>query len=144
MLTLSSKGRYATRILVFMARKGKHVSKQEISYAEDISADYVEQILIKLKTAGFVRSHRGSKGGFSLARDADTITVSEVLAATEGPVCLAPCLSENCVRDLKCVTKLVWRKATQALNAAFSGTTIGELAREAEKIHASFEWAYEI
>ena len=49
--------------------------KQDIARAEDISADYVEQILMKLKAAGLVRSHRGTRGGFSLARDPAEISV---------------------------------------------------------------------
>jgi Rrf2 family protein len=144
MLALSTKGRYATRILVFMANSGKAVSKPEISSAEEISTHYIEQILIKLKTAGLVRSFRGPKGGFSLARNADSITVSEVLAATEGPVCLAPCIGDTCGRQLRCATKLVWQKATEALNAAFSETTIGKIAKNAANIGICAGWAYEI
>ena len=101
MLTLSTKGRYATRIMIRLAQAppGEPLCVQEITASEEIVAAYVEQILLSLKAAGLVRSHRGAKGGFSLARRPEAITVGQVLAATEGPVCLVPCLGDaGCAR----------------------------------------------
>jgi Rrf2 family protein len=146
MLNLSSKGRYATRIMVFLARRneGTPARRQEIAEAEDITGDYVEQILIKLKAAGLVKSRRGAKGGFSLAGDAERITVADVLAATEGPARLAPCLTEPCSRASYCVTRPLWQRASDALGRTFSSTTIGELARQASSLQVSKTWTYEI
>ena len=71
MLRLSTKGRYATRIMVYLAlcNPDEPARKQEIAEAEGIPADYVEQILTKLRTAGLVKSRRGAGGGFQLRRD---------------------------------------------------------------------------
>ena len=132
--------------MVCLALKGgeRPARKQEIAEAEEISVDYVEQILLKLKTAGLVRSHRGAKGGFSLARDPATITVADVLEATEGPLALVPCLHDKCARGPMCVTQPLWRTASDALETIFSGTTVAELAEEARRIRSPAAWTYQI
>ena len=136
MLKLSTKGRYATRIMVYLAtREGQgNVRKHEVATAEGISRDYAEQLLVKLKTAGLVASHRGVGGGFTLARPADRITVADVLRATEGPICLVPC--ETCERATACVTRALWQKADSMLGALFAETTIKDLAEEANALTA--------
>ncbi len=118
--------------MVCLARLGARTParKQDIAEAEGISADYVEQILMKLKTGGLVRSHRGTRGGFSLARDPAAINVSDVLTTVEGPIELAPCAVEECSRASACVTGAVWRRAREALDAVFAGVTVAELAKE--------------
>lgn len=118
MLRISTKGRYAARILVYLAlhEDSAPSPKQEIADAEGISADYVEQILTKLRSGGLVRSHRGARGGFSLARAPGAITMADVLAASEGPIELVPCEGEECPRTSMCVTRMVWHEASRALD----------------------------
>jgi Rrf2 family protein len=147
MLSLSTKGRYATRIMIYLAlhQDGPPARKQEIADAEGISTDYVEQILLQLKTAGLVKSHRGVKGGFSLSSDPDRVTVADVLAVTEGSTELAPCRKENCARASDCVTRPVWEKASEAIKQTFSGVTIGDLARRSDRQRdTKCPWSFEI
>jgi len=146
MIKLSSKVRYATRIVVYLAmRDEKHPArKQEIAEAEDISPDYVEQILIKLKTLGLVRSLRGTKGGFVLARDPYKITVADVVKSVDGPIAIAPCINEKCDRIPFCPTRPVWEKANEALKNVFEGAIIGELAEEGKKLRPPKAWTFEI
>ncbi|MDD4872247.1 MAG: Rrf2 family transcriptional regulator [Kiritimatiellae bacterium] len=146
MIKLSTKVRYATRIAVYLAmRDEKHPArKQEIAEAEDISADYVEQILIKLKTLGLVRSHRGTKGGFVLARDPHKITVADVINSVDGQIAIAPCINDKCNRIPFCPTRPVWEKANEALVNIFSKATIGELADEGRKLRSPKSWTFEI
>ncbi len=146
MMKLSTKGRYATRIMVYLAmqEQGIPCRKQQIAEAEGISADYVEQILIRLKAAGLVTSHRGARGGFSLTRPAVDVTVEEVLQATEGPVTLVACGDEGCDRETICVTRRVWRAAEAALSAVFSGTVIEDLAEAARDVGKSKSITYDI
>ncbi len=136
MLRLSTSGRYATRIMVYLAANsnGRPARKHEIAEAEEIAPDYVEQLLVKLKTAGLVASRRGAKGGFSLLRDPQDITVADVLGATEGPLSLVLCRDEGCTRISGCVTRPLWQQATEAIETIFSSTTIGTLAAKAKKI----------
>jgi Rrf2 family cysteine metabolism transcriptional repressor len=131
MMEISTKGRYSLRILILMASQpqGRVFAKYEIAEEEAITCAYVQQLMTTLRTAGFVRSHRGKMGGFTLARPAETITVAEVLGATEGPIALAPCTgSEHCAREAHCAARSLWAKATEALVDLFTGVTVAQLA----------------
>ncbi len=133
MLAISTKGRYSVRILTLMASRSKGVmfTKHEIAEAERISPAYVQQLMMTLRAAGFVNSHRGKVGGFTLARDPASITVADVLRACEGQIALAPCLGgEECEREPGCPTMALWQSATKLLNDLFGGTTIADLVGE--------------
>jgi len=145
-IRLSTKGRYATRIVVYLALcdPQQPAPKQKIAEAEGISPDYVEQILTSLRAAGLVISHRGIKGGFSLARSPSSMTVADVIAATEGPICLVPCVEEACTRMTDCVTRAVWEKATAAITRIFQYTRIADLAAEAKALRDSQSLTYQI
>jgi Rrf2 family protein len=146
-MRMSTRGRYATRIMIRLALldgEGRPARKQQIASEEGISADYVEQILMKLKTRGLVQSHRGAKGGFSLARDGNTITVADVIEASEGPIVLVPCKADGCNRASACVARRVWDDASAALRRVFSRKTIGQLAREARQAMEKDSTTYEI
>lgn len=146
MIKLSAKVRYATRIVIYLAmRDEKHPArKQDIAEAEDISADYVEQILIKLKTLGLVQSLRGTKGGFVLARNPAKISVADVIKAVDGSIAIVPCINDKCGRIPFCPTRPVWEKANAALVKIFGGTTIRELAEEGKKLRSPKSWMFEI
>jgi Rrf2 family protein len=143
MMNLSTKGRYATRIVVYLAtlEPGYRARKQEIAEYEGISPDYVEQILLRLKEERLVQSFRGARGGFTLGTEATGVTVADVLQAVEGSIAVAPCLDEPCGRATACVTQAVWQQATEALMGVFANVTIAELAEEVlvkrnEGVHA--------
>ena len=134
MLSLSTKGRYATRIITRLAlfdNNTRPARKKEIADAEAVSEDYTEQILVRLKAAGLVASHRGTKGGFSLARTPEKITVTDVLNAMDGPLHIVPCMTEPCERATECITRDLWHAAERALLTVFSGTTVADLANRA-------------
>jgi Rrf2 family protein len=104
-------------------------TKHEIAEAEAIPCAYVQQLMVTLRAAGFVNSHRGRVGGFTLARTAETITVADVLRATEGPILLAPCTgNERCEREPGCPAHPLWIRAAKLLDDFFNGVTIAELA----------------
>lgn len=146
MMRVSTKGRYATRIMIYLAIHGKTnpVRKKAVAKAEGLSADYVEQILTKLKTANLVRSQRGKHGGFVLAKDAADITVNNIIEATEGPITLVDCASEKCGRSSYCVSSKIWNEASIAINAIFSKYTLAELAKKAEAKNAANILSFEI
>ena len=107
------------------------MTKSEIAGAEGISAGYVQQLMMALRLAGVIESHRGREGGFSLSRPAGDITVAEVLKAVEGDVMPAPCLAGTpCDRETDCPTRPVWEEAAALLNDLFARTTIAELAEK--------------
>lgn len=128
-MKLSTKGRYATRILLCISRlEGEQpVPKKKISEQEGISTDYIEQIIVPLKNAGLVNSVRGLRGGFRLAKDPSKITIYDILSASEGDINLVGCLAEGCSRSDTCVVQRVWQGASDVLRDYFSKITLQEL-----------------
>jgi Rrf2 family protein len=106
----------------------------EIAEAEGITQNYVEQILARLKAAGLVSSIRGAHGGFLPARDAEEVTVADVVSAADEPLSIIPCLDEPCDRISQCVTRPVWQRANDALVQVLSDTTIAELVTNASEL----------
>lgn len=145
-MRLSTRGRYAARIMVYMGTKGGRtpVTKHEIAHAEAISVDYVGQILVKLRTAGLVTSFRGKKGGFVLARDPSRISMAEVVRATEGPIDLAPCREGPCKRENICAMQSVWRSALDAVERVLEGTNLQDVVEKAKKISAERAITFDI
>jgi Rrf2 family transcriptional regulator, cysteine metabolism repressor len=132
MMNISTRGRYATRIMVQLARQPDlgALTKFEIAREEEITVPYVQQLLMALRLAGLVRSHRGRTGGFALVRRPEEITVSDVLRAVEGGIMPAPCLIDrHCDRADTCPTKPLWEQASLVLDQLFSGTTIADLVQ---------------
>lgn len=133
-MSISTRGRYASRIMVLLAARpqGVPITKYQVACEEAISPAYVEQLMMALKVAGLVASHRGRAGGFSLARDPEAISIADVLRAVEGEVTVAPCNDIHaCDRASGCPTRGVWMKASELLEELFAGVTVAGLAREA-------------
>jgi Rrf2 family protein len=133
MMTISTRGRYATRMVVLLAAQapGASMTKTEIADTEGISAGYVQQLMMALRLSGLVDSHRGREGGFSLSRPPADITIADVLKAVEGDVMPAPCQAGgSCEREVDCPTRPVWDEAAALLNELFSRTTIAALAEK--------------
>lgn len=130
MMSISTRGRYAARIMALLASEQHQgrVNKYHIAAAEAISPGYVQQILMVLRTAGLVNSHRGRGGGFTLARPAEKISIADILHAVEGDVTPAPCRGGiHCDRARDCPTRPVWEKATRLLDELFSSTSLADL-----------------
>jgi Rrf2 family transcriptional regulator, cysteine metabolism repressor len=130
MMAISTRGRYSLQILTLMAAQpqGCIFTKHQIARSEAVPLAYIQQLMTTLRTAGFVNSHRGKTGGFTLARAAATITVADVLRATEGQMAPAPCLgSQRCEREERCVLRPLWVRATTMIEDLFGGVTLAEL-----------------
>ncbi len=147
MMQLSTRIRYATRILIYLAQRqdAAPARKLDIAKAEGVSADYVEQILVRLRSGKLVTSHRGVNGGFLLARPADRITVAQVVEAMEGPIQLVTaCQDGPCVRATQCVTREVWDEASRAIVCVLESKTIADLKLKAEAIARNRQVSYDI
>jgi Rrf2 family protein len=94
---LAQKTRYALRSLLYLVEEGggRPVQLARIAETQRVPPKYLELIMLDLKRAGFVRSTRGPKGGYVLARDPADISFGEIVRATEGPIALVPCASVN-------------------------------------------------
>jgi Rrf2 family iron-sulfur cluster assembly transcriptional regulator len=139
MIRISTRGRYAMRAMVDVARhaNGSPVPRQEIADRQNISSDYVAQLFRDLAEAGLVEGVKGPGGGYLLARPAAAITAHDVMEAVEGPVALVHCLEPEqdspCSRVDRCVTHLLWKELSEAMIEILSSVTLQELGREADQ-----------
>jgi len=146
MLKISTKGRYAVRIMVYLAVRDdeRPARKQDVADAEGISPDYVGQILIRLRASGLVQSHRGARGGFTVACDPHKTTVLDILEATEGPLQIAPCVEAGCEHLTRCAVQGVWQDAAKGLREVFSGALLADLADKVTALRAGSPLTYSI
>jgi len=100
-----------------------------IARRQDISVKYLDQLMAILKSAGFVRSVRGSKGGYMLAKAPEQIKLSDVFSCLEGPVVTVECTeNENyCARAADCVARQVWTQLQEAVMAVLQSITFQDL-----------------
>lgn len=144
-MKLSTKGRYGLRAMIDLARYSEEepVSISSIAARQDISERYLEQLVGLLKKAGLVRSIRGATGGYILAKGAEEISVGDVLRALEGslePVkCAAFYSEEGCTAADGCVTKYVWQKINESINATVDHMMLNELVRESRTVNPEGE-----
>ena len=136
-MMISTKGRYALRIMVDLAQHdgSEPVSVREIAQRQDISGKYMEQIISVLTRAGLLRSVRGAQGGYHLAHKPEDITVGMILRATEGDLAPAECVidgAQHCDRRGACPSRTVFAKVYSAINEVIDGVTLRDLMPEGE------------
>jgi Rrf2 family protein len=102
-----------------------------IAERQAIPVKYLEQIIIPLKKAQYVKSVRGPKGGHMLAKPPEQITVAEVVDLLEGGIKLTNCIykPETCERSGSCVTRFLWKEATEAIFERLEMITLSDLAK---------------
>ncbi len=120
-MKISTKGRYALRLLLDIARQGEGavVSLKEVSGRQDISVKYLEQIVLKLNRAGLLKSIRGVQGGYLLTRTPAEYMVGDVLRAVEGSLAPTTCLQDEvnrCQRCGDCDTLWFWQGMDQVIS----------------------------
>lgn len=143
MLQLTRDGEYAVRAVLYLAAQpeGKVSLVTDISEAQEVPKSYLSKIMQHLTRAGLVRSRRGSKGGFTLARSADSITLRETIEAVEGPIHLNVCLIKKgeCHRDVFCPVHPIWAEAQRRLFEILDSKTMAQLVKDSEKILSETE-----
>lgn len=120
-MKISTKGRYALRMLLDLAvhYEEGYVSLKEVAERQNISKKYLEQIVPMLNRSGILRTNRGNKGGYMLAKPANVLSVGDILRATEGSLAPVACLEyeiNDCPRAKECATLYIWEglyKVTQ-------------------------------
>ncbi|MDA3956286.1 RrF2 family transcriptional regulator [Oceanispirochaeta sp.] len=133
-MKLSTKSRYATRLMVNLAWNFQQGPMQlnEISRKEEISEKYLSQIVITLRGAGLIRSVRGAHGGYLLTKDPAGITLKEIVEVMEGGLDIVDCLNneKNCNRSGQCITRNVWNKVSLAIKKALEEISLDDLAKQ--------------
>jgi Rrf2 family iron-sulfur cluster assembly transcriptional regulator len=129
-MRLTTKGRFAVTAMVDLGmRHGSGpVTLAEISGRQKISLSYLEQLFGKLRRRQIVDSVRGPGGGYCLARDMETLTVSEIILAVDEPIDATQCGGkENCKDEEKCLTHDLWANLNQRIFDYLGSVTLRQL-----------------
>ena len=134
---VSTKGRYALRILVDLAehQTGAYIPLKEIAERQDISEKYLESILKILVKNRLLQGLRGKGGGYLLSKKPEDITVGSVLRMTEGTLAPVTCLEENaeqCPRMSDCRILSLWKNLDQVINQYLDSVTLADLMQPQE------------
>ena len=131
-MRISTKGRYALRILLDMAqhREDGYISLKTIAERQGISKKYLDQIMLLLNRTDYLKSVRGSQGGYRLAKAPDQYTVGDILRSTEGSTAPLACLENgglDCERHSICLTRHVWRGLDDVMTSYLDGITLQDI-----------------
>ena len=136
-MIVSTKGRYALRVMVCFAQKapGEFVPLKDIAEKEGISQKYLESIMSTLSKAGFLDAVHGKGGGYRLNRPAEAYTVGAILKLTEGGISAVSCTSQGasaCSRTECCQAKPMWDRLDKMIDDFFEGITIADLLKDTQ------------
>lgn len=136
-MLISTRGRYALRVLVDMAehQTSDYIPLKEIAKRQEISEKYLESIVKILVRGGILSGVRGKGGGYRLSRSPDQINVADVLQMCEGTMVPVSCLEQNadvCARMADCRTLPLWKGLTKVIDDYLSHYTIADLMRKAD------------
>jgi Rrf2 family transcriptional regulator, iron-sulfur cluster assembly transcription factor len=130
---------YSLIISLHLAKRGRTgsgpVAARELADSERLPADYVEQILLRLRRAGLVESVRGAKGGYYLAKEPSLISVRDVMTASEHQTFEINCEThpvdaERCSPDAGCSIRPVWQALQQRVNDLLASISLADLMKE--------------
>jgi Rrf2 family protein len=123
---------YGVRVMTHLALLplGTRMTVADLAHESGASMAFVGKILQRLVRARLVVSHRGYEGGFELARQANSISLLDIVSALEGPLCLNECLpgGAGCERAPTCGAQEVWKNAQDAMAAVLSKETLDRIA----------------
>lgn len=115
------------------------IAAREIAETERLPADYVEQILLKLRRAELVESTRGAKGGYALSKEPAEITVFDVMSAAENQTFELPCHTHpvdapRCIPDEDCTIRPVWVALKARIDDLLSSVTLADLLVDESRV----------
>ena len=138
-MRVSTRGDYASRALLSLALHADEsgpTSVRDIAERTGLPQPYLEQIFQALKGAGLVRSKRGAGGGYTLARPACDIRLSEIVSAVDGPIVLGdfgePHQDGACDHEGQCVLLAIWTHAGDIMHDLLSNYTLADIVKMAD------------
>lgn len=131
-MMISTRGRYALRVMIDLAETGGNnfVAMKKIAERQGISLKYLERIIPVLVKNGLIEGVQGKGGGYRLCRSPEEYSVGEILRLTEGdlaPVSCLECNAESCERAAECKTLPMWRDFYKMVNSYFDGISLADL-----------------
>lgn len=141
-MKISTRGRYAIRLMIDLAQNetDQYVTIKSISERQEISSKYLEQIISTLNRAGYVKSIRGSQGGYKLAKPAEQYTVGMILRLIEGSLVPVACMEDvpnQCPNFETCVTLDVWKQIDEAVSNVVDHITLEDLVKKESRAKTS-------
>lgn len=134
-MMISTRGRYALRVMIDLAEQGGegYTPMKDVAERQGLSLKYLERILPVLTKNGMVEGVQGKKGGYRLTKALEDYRIGEILRLTEGglhPVECAGCSTEPCDRAGECRTKPLWEGLNKVVNEYLDGITLKDLMEQ--------------
>ena len=136
-MRITTLAEYGVICALHLARRASEgpITGRDIAAREKLPVDYVEQILLRLRRAEIVRSTRGARGGYELARAAERISIRAVIAASETTTFDLHCVShpveeERCSASHACSIRPVWQLLQQKIDDVLEGIRLSDLMHE--------------
>lgn len=142
---ITQRARYAFKAIVALARAtpGEGLQIRQMCEQEKLPRKFLEQILLSLKAAGYIKSRRGRDGGYELLKPPERILIGPMLRTVEGPIAPLPCLSRtayrrcaDCRDEAACELRIAFAKAHADYLATLEHLTLAEVLRQADAAHA--------
>lgn len=137
-MKISTKGRYALRMMLDLARHkdGGFIALKDIAQRQNISKKYLEQIVPLMNKADILKTNRGYQGGYMLARKPEEYTVGEILRITEGSIAPVACLDHQpnqCARCEDCSTLKVWIGLQNVISEYLDSITLQDILEDEQQ-----------
>ena len=134
-MMISTRGRYALRVMIDLAETGneKLVAMKTVAERQGISLKYLEHIIPVLVKNNLVEGTQGKGGGYRLIRNPEEYKVGEILRLTEGnlaPVSCLACENDTCDKADSCRTRPMWVKLQEMIDEYFDGITLADLMKD--------------
>ena len=132
-MKLSTKGKYGLYAMFYLAQHEGSGPQPLKAVAEiGVPEDYLEQLLGNLRRAGLVTTVRGAQGGYQLAKAPEHITVGDIIDATEGPLSISECISDEgcCHRSGECSTRRVWEYLSNSINGLLQSISLRDMLEQ--------------
>jgi len=128
-MNITTKGRYALRIMIDLAQQEKDVvvPLKSISERQGISMKYLEAIAAVLNKAGYITSSRGKNGGYRLSRAPEEYAIGDLLKLTEGSLAPVSCLESGCPNSAGCLTLPLWAGLDRCIDEYLARVTLGDI-----------------
>ncbi len=142
-MRITTLAEYGVICALHLARRAAEgpVTGRELAELERLPVDYVEQILLRLRRAGLVRSTRGARGGYALARDPEQISIRDVIEASETTTFDLHCVShpvgeERCSSSQTCSIRPVWMLLQRKIDDVLAGVRLSDLLAEEGEVRS--------
>ncbi len=128
-MKLSTRATYGIRLCFMLALSKSPLSASQLERQTDVGIKYIEQLLAMLKKGGIVRAFRGKSGGYVLSREADKITVGDMLKALDDGFDAPECITGEC-SDMYCPNRILMGKLSEEIDRTFNSITLLDMVND--------------